>query len=79
MAIAPQTAMPQPATTTRPQPQARGAVTARHAVLSPVPQPRTGGVALRLGALMIMTAFALGTTCAIAMAILTGTLTQLSS
>jgi hypothetical protein len=45
-------------------------------VLSPVPAPRVGLVALRLASLMIATAFVVGGIAAIALAIATGALNQ---
>jgi hypothetical protein len=76
MAIAPQPAMPQPAVTTRPQPAANLAGTTRHTVLSPVPVPRVGLVALRLASLMVATAFVVGGIGAIVLAVVTGALHQ---
>jgi hypothetical protein len=76
MAIAPQPAMPQPAVTTRPQPAANLAASSRHTVLSPVPVPRTGLVALRLASLMMATAFVIGGIAAMVLAIVTGALHQ---
>jgi hypothetical protein len=77
MAIATQTAMPTLPPTTRPQPAARAYVTTRHVVLSPAPEPRLAGVVLRLAALMAVTAFAVGFSAAIALALVSGTLNQL--
>ena len=74
MAIAPQPAMSQPAVTTRPQPAANTAAASRHTVLSPVPAPRVGLVALRLATLMLATSFVVGGVGAIALAVLTGSL-----
>jgi hypothetical protein len=76
MALAPQTAMPYPAPTTRPQPPARASMS-RHVVLSPTPEPRVGGVVARLAGLMMATSFAVGFAAAIVLAVITGTLTQL--
>ncbi|MDQ1520873.1 MAG: hypothetical protein QOI55_1946 [Actinomycetota bacterium] len=78
MAIAPQSAMPYPPVTTRPQPAARTTGVSRHALMSPMPEPRLGGVVVRLAALILATAFAVGCASAVALAIVTGTLTQLS-
>jgi hypothetical protein len=77
MAIAPQPAMPQPVAPMRPSAAARAAAASRHTVLSPVPVPRTGWVVTRLAALMLATSFAVGTVVALALAIATGTLTQI--
>jgi hypothetical protein len=77
MAITPQTAMPQRLPTTRPEGYARVAATGRHCMLSPVPDVRVGSAAAKIAALMLTTAFAVGTAVAIALVILTGTLTQL--
>ena len=97
MAIAPQTAMPNPPVRTRPQPappagpattgpsappirqpaaspQARAS---RHALVAPMPEPSIGSVVIRLAALVLATAFVVGGAGAIALALLTGTLTQL--
>jgi hypothetical protein len=77
MAIAPQPAMPQPAVTTRPQPAANTAAASRHTVLSPVPVPRVGLVALRLAALMLATSFVIGGVGAVVLAVVTGSLQHL--
>jgi hypothetical protein len=76
MAIAPQPAMPQADAPMRPPAQARLAAS-RHTVLSPVPQPRTAWVVTRLAALMLATSVAVGAVVAIALALATGTVTQL--
>ena len=77
MAIATQTAMPTLPATTRPQPAARAYVTTRHVVLSPVPEPRVAGVVMKLAGLMAVTAFAIGFSAALALALVSGTLNQI--
>jgi hypothetical protein len=78
MAIAPQPAMQTVTATTRPTPRA-GVATSRHTVLLPVPEPRVALVVTRLATLMLATSFAIGIVCAVALALVTGTLTDLGN
>jgi hypothetical protein len=78
MAIAHQPAMPDVPVTTRPQPRS-AQVGSRHSVLVPVEEPRIGWVVVRLGTLMVTTAFTVGIVCALVLAIVTGTLTQVGT
>ena len=80
MTIAPQPAMPVVQTTTRrPQPRLAAAAASgpRRRVLSPVPQVRTGRALARLAALVIATTLCVGIVVSVALATLSGMLSQL--
>jgi hypothetical protein len=76
MAIAPQTAMPRPAATTRPGAAPQPGAT-RHTVLLPAPAWRPGWIATRIAALVVATSVAIGAAGALTLALLTGTLQHL--